>query len=164
MRKHHCAAGVGGYRIEKLATNAVSEFFFPFRAPPCAAGVGGYKFKKIVIQNSWPQKPAKICGIPGQVLWASGRLGRQQQLMPSENSHVEQMLQSCKNATGEAGAFTKIADPNSASDWFTAQLGASRRRQVAGGQWFETFGTKNRWCFCIIPIQWAWIRGCMDVR
>ena len=33
--------GVGGYRIEKLATPAVSENPFPFRAPPCAAGVGG---------------------------------------------------------------------------------------------------------------------------
>ena len=34
--------GVGGYRTEKIATNAVSENPFPFRAPPCAAGVGGY--------------------------------------------------------------------------------------------------------------------------
>ena len=31
------SAGVGG-----LATPAVSQTPFPFRAPPCAAGVGGY--------------------------------------------------------------------------------------------------------------------------
>ena len=39
--------GVGGYRTEKIATNAVSENPFPFRAPPCAAGVGGYNYLQL---------------------------------------------------------------------------------------------------------------------
>jgi len=36
------SAGVGG-----LATPAVSQTPFPFRAPPCAAGVGGYIYNII---------------------------------------------------------------------------------------------------------------------
>ena len=38
MGKHHCAAGVGGYRTEKLATPAVSENPFPFALPLALPG------------------------------------------------------------------------------------------------------------------------------
>ena len=79
---------------------------------------------------------------------------------PSQPKFVEYLVKSC----GPSWAAGKATAIDGEAGAFTAQLAASRRRHVAGGQWFETFGRKNRWCFCIIPIQWAWIRGCMDVR